>query len=242
MIKEAVVLCGGRGQRLRPYTDHIPKPMLKIAGKPVLEYVIANLKRNKVEKAYFAVGYLGEKIEEYFGDGKKFGIEIEYKYEKTPLNTAGAVAQFKNDIEGDDFYILAADHLTSWNLMGMAEKHREKKAIVTIGFVEKKSVLDYGVGKIENGFVKDFVEKPMETYLINTGIYVANSSLFYYLKVGEDLSKNVFPKLLKSKEKIAAFVDDSEFWMDIGRVKDYERVNDLLSITSLEGKLFYNQR
>ncbi len=237
MIKEAVVLCGGRGQRLRPYTDHIPKPMLKIAGKPVLEYVIKNLIKNEVEKAYFAVGYLGEKIEEYFKDGKDFGIDIEYKYEDRPLNTAGALVQFKEKLK-EDFYIVSGDHLTTWNLKAMGEYHKRVQAMATIGFIPKKTALDFGIAEIENGYVKEFKEKPMEEYMINTGIYVMNKKAFKYIEIGKDLSKNVFPEMLKNKEKIGAYVDDKEFWIDIGRVQDYERMNEQLSIIRLETKLF----
>lgn len=236
-IEEAIVLCGGRGQRLRPYTDHLPKPMLRIAGRPVLEYVVRNLVKNKVKKAYFAVGYLGDKIEEYFKDGKDFGIDIEYYYEEKPLNTAGALVEFKSKVKSD-FFIVSGDHLTSWNLREMGKHHLSKGAKVTIGFIRKRVALDYGIAEIENGFVKRFKEKPMEEYLINTGIYVMNKEAYEYVEVGKDLSKDVFPRMLAKDEKISAFIDDKEFWIDIGRVHDYERMNEQLSIIQLETKLF----
>lgn len=236
MVEEAVVLAGGRGQRLRPYTDHLPKPMLNVAGKPVMEYVVANLKRNGVKKAYFAVGYKGELIEEYFGNGERFGIEIEYFYEKELKNTAGALLSFREKLK-ENFFVVAGDHITTWNLRKMAEVHKEKKAIVTIGLLPKPIVLDYGVARVEDGYIKEFKEKPVETFLINTAVYVMNKEIFEFVEEGKDLSKDVFPELLKKNKKIAAFIDN-EFWVDIGRVKDYERMNELLSGVAIYEKLF----
>ncbi len=237
-IEKAIVLCGGRGQRLRPYTDHTPKPLLKIGDKPVLEYVIANLKKNGVKEVFLAVGYLGEMIESYFGDGKELGIKIKYKYEEKPLNTAGALKQFKEDELGENFFVVAGDHLTSWNLREMGKHHLSKKPIVTIGLIPKELSLEYGIAEVEGGYIKGFKEKPMKKYLINTGIYAMNKKILGLIKEGEDFSKHVFPRLLEKNEKILAYIDNREFWMDIGRVKDYERMNELLSVIRLESKLF----
>ena len=236
MIDEAVVLCGGRGQRLRPYTDHIPKPMLKVAGRPVLEYVVENLVRNGVRKAYFALGYLGDVIEKHFKDGSKWGIDIVYAYEEKPMNTAGALLNFKDKLP-KDFFVVSGDHITTWNLAEMGRLHENKKPLVTIGLIRKAIVLDFGVAIVRDGYIKRFKEKPMEEYLINTGIYAVNKAVFDYIEVGKDFSKHVFPEILKDGKPIVAYVGD-EYWLDIGRVHDYERINELLSAVRVETKLF----
>jgi len=221
------VLCGGEGTRLRPYTYILPKPMLPVGNKPILEYVIKNLLKNGIRDLILTVGYRYEHIKEYFGDGKKLGVRIEYLVEEKPRNTAGSIFPYKDKIDGD-FLVVMGDHLTNMNIKEMIESHKKSKAIATVAFVERKNVFEYGVGKIENGEVKEFVEKPVFTYYINTANYVFNQRAFEYINEKEDFAKDVLPRMLRAGEKINAFIS-RDFWMDIGRVQDYERVNELFS-------------
>jgi len=222
------VLCGGEGTRLRPYTYMLPKPMLPVGNKPILEYVLQNLVKNGVKELVFTVGYKYEPIKEYFGNGKKFGVKIEYLVEEKPKNTAGSILPYKDRID-DDFVVVMGDQLTSMNIRKMIESHRKSKAIATVAFIEQKKVFEYGIAKIENGEVKEFVEKPVFTNYINTANYVFSPRIFNYINEKEDFAKDVLPRLLESGERINAFIS-TDFWMDIGRVQDYERANELFSV------------
>ncbi|MEM2948016.1 MAG: nucleotidyltransferase family protein [Candidatus Anstonellales archaeon] len=221
------VLCGGEGTRLRPYTYMLPKSMLPVGNKPILEYVVRNLIKNGLDELVFTVGYKYEPIKEYFGNGKKFGVKIEYLIEEKPRNTAGSILPYKNKIDGD-FVVVMGDQLTNMNIRKMIESHKKTGALATVAFVEQKKILEYGVGKVENGRVVEFVEKPIFTNYINTANYVFSKEAFRYINENEDFAKDVLPRMLKSKERINAFIS-TDFWMDIGRVQDYERANELFS-------------
>lgn len=231
------VLCGGEGTRLRPYTYMLPKPMLPVGKKPILEYVVRNLLKNGLKDLVFTVGYKYEPIKEYFGDGRKFGVKIEYLIEEKPRNTAGSILPYKDRIHGD-FVVVMGDQLTNINLRKMIESHKKSGAIATVAFVEQKKILEYGVGKIENGVVVEFVEKPIFTNYINAANYVFSKKALAYIHENDDFAKDVLPRMLKSGEKINAFLS-TDFWMDIGRVQDYERANELFSainfIRDIEG-------
>lgn len=221
------VLCGGEGTRLRPYTYMLPKSMLPVGNKPILEYVVRNLMKNGLRELIFTVGYKHEPIKEYFGSGKKFGVKIEYLVEEKPRNTAGSILPYKNKIDGD-FAVVMGDQLTNMNIKKMVESHRTSRAIATVAFVEQKKAFEYGVAKIERGEVKEFVEKPIFTNYINTANYVFSKEALKYINENEDFAKDVLPRMLKSGKKINAFLS-TDFWIDIGRVQDYEKANELFS-------------
>ncbi len=221
------VLCGGEGTRLRPYTYMFPKPMLPVGGRPILEYVVQNLAKNGVKDLVFTVGYKHEPIKEYFGNGKKFGVKIEYLIEEKPRNTAGSILPYRNKIDGN-FVVVMGDQLTSLNIKKMIEAHEKSKPIATVAFIEQKKAFEYGVAKIEKGEVKEFVEKPVFTNYINTANYVFSPKALKYIEENDDFAKDVLPRMLKAGEKIEAFLS-MDFWIDIGRVQDYERANELFS-------------
>lgn len=219
------ILCGGEGTRLRPYTYMLPKSMLPIGNRPILEYVVRNLVKNGLKDLIFTVGYKHEPIKEYFGSGKKFGVNIEYLIEDKPRNTAGSILPYKNKIK-ENFVVVMGDQLTNLNLRKMIEEHG--RATATVAFIEQKKVFEYGIAKIEKGRVREFIEKPILTNFINTANYVFSPEIFRYIEENEDFAKDVFPRMLKLGKKINAYVS-KDFWMDIGRVQDYERANELFS-------------
>lgn len=225
------VLCGGQGTRLRPYTYSIPKPMLKMGRKPILQYVVENLRLNGFTDLVFTVGYKKEHIIDYFGDGKKFGVNIYYSIEDEPKNTAGSILEYKNKIN-DTFLVVMGDHLTDINLKRMVESHKKSGALATIALTKQEMQLEYGIVEMENNEILGFREKPQYNFLINAAIYVFEPEVFNYIKKQEDFAKHVFPRLLAAKKKINPYIFD-EYWVDVGRVSDYERLNEFIKITTL---------
>ncbi len=228
-----MILCGGEGTRLRPYTYNVPKPMLPIAGKPILQYVIENLKRQGFTEIILMVGYLHEQIQNYFKDGKRFGVSITYSIETEALSTAGAIYGQKEKVK-DVFAVLMGDHVTNINLAKMVDYHKKQKAIGTIAIYSQKKQLEYGIVNMEsNGTITGFSEKPTLETNINTAMYVFDAKIFEYIKPREDFAKHVFPRVLKEgKDRLIGYPLE-EVWYDIGRVSDYEKVNELMQTIRL---------
>ncbi|MEM3399489.1 MAG: nucleotidyltransferase family protein [Candidatus Micrarchaeia archaeon] len=229
---KAFVLCGGKGTRLRPYTYSIPKSMLPLGDKPILEFVINNLHKQGITDITLTVGYLKEQIKEYFGDGGKFGVKIRYLEEEKEMNTAGSIKAAEKDVK-ETFLVLMGDHLTNINFRKMVNFHKKHGGIATIGLKRQGLPLEYGIAKIDaNSRIVEFEEKPIIQNLINAGIYVFEPEIFGYIEVGLDFARDVFPKLLRDKKGIYGYVFD-EYWMDIGRIHDYEHANQIISMVSL---------
>lgn len=228
------ILAGGEGTRLRPYTFEKPKPMLPIGdeGKPILYYVVQNLKRAGLRDYIMTVGYKHEKIKEYFGDGSELGVKIEYAVETEKMNTAGSILPLKEKAD-DTFVVVMGDHITNIDLKEMIEHHRKSGCIATIALLKGRIPLEYGVAEVDNkGHVTEFKEKPMIENLYNVAIYVFEPEIFKYIKEKEDFAKNVFPRLLEKKQKINAYVFE-KLWYDVGRVVDYEKLNKELKMKEI---------
>lgn len=228
------ILAGGEGTRLRPYTYEKPKPMLEIGDekKPILYYVVQNLKRAGLREYIMTVGYLNEKIMDYFGDGEKFGVKIEYAVETEKMNTAGSILPMKEKID-DTFVVVMGDHITNIDMKEMIEHHRKSGCIATIALLKGKIPIEYGVAEVnDKGYVTEFKEKPMIENLYNVAIYVFEPEVFKYIKEKEDFAKNVFPRMLDKKEKINAYVFE-KLWYDVGRVVDYEKLNKELKMKEI---------
>lgn len=218
------VLCGGEGTRLRPHTYRIPKPMLKVAGKPILQYVVENLKQNGLDDLIFTVGYKKEQIVEYFGNGERFGVRIEYLVEKTPQNTAGSILPYKGRLD-EPFAVVMGDHVSTVPLRKMIDFHRQNKAVATIALLPHPTRIEFGVVKLNGHAVAEFIEKPVVEHLISIGMYVLDPSIFGYIKEKEDFARQVFPRLLAQGQRINGYVTEGR-WDDVGRISDYDRLNE----------------
>ncbi len=218
------ILCGGEGTRLRPYTLTNPKPMLPIANKPIVQYLIENLKKNGLEDLILTVGYLNEKIMDYFKDGKKFGLNIEYLIEDEPKMTAGSILAKKNEIK-DMFVVVMGDTMNDINIREMIDQHKKNKALATMCVVKHKTQVEYGVVDVKNDVIEKFIEKPVIEHYINAGTYIFEPEIFNHIKDKEDFAKDVFPRLLKCNKKIHVYVHEGK-WQDIGRVSDYEGLKE----------------
>ncbi len=231
LMAKAFVLCGGKGTRLRPLTYAVPKPMLPVGKKPILEFVIANLKRNGFTEILLNVGYLKEQIKSHFGDGSKFGVSIEYLDEAHEMGTAGSILAGKSKINGS-FLVVMGDHLTNVNLRKLCEHHKKSGAIATVGLKLQGTPLEYGVAKIRDGAVVSFEEKPIIDNYVNAGVYAFEPEIYEYITEGGDFAMDVFPALLSKNRKISAFIFD-DYWMDIGRMADYEDIHRVMSIIEM---------
>lgn len=230
---KAVILCGGEGTRLRPYTYTVPKPMLWLGNRHILEYTVEHLKNSGITDIILSVGYLKEQIMDHFGDGAEFGVNIEYFVEDSPLFTAGAIYPHKDKFK-EPFLVFMGDHVTNIDIPKFMETHRKSGAIATIAAKKRKLSIEYGVIDSEDEkIVDDFREKPVINYLINTGMYVLEPRALNYIEEKEDFAKHVFPRMLAAKEKIALHKFGRGYWIDIGRVKDYERMRELFSVADL---------
>lgn len=232
---KAVVLCGGEGTRLRPYTYTVPKPMLWLGGRHILEYAIEHLRKSGIKDILLSVGYLKEQIMDHFGDGSKFGVNIDYLVEDEALFTAGSLYPHKDKLKDERFLVFMGDHVTNINIEKFLKTHEKTGALATIAVKKKKLSLEYGIieGNEKTKILRSFQEKPVMNYLINTGMYILEPKALEYIKPKEDFAKNVFPRMLEAKEKLAFYKFSREYWIDIGRVKDYERMRELFSVIDL---------
>jgi mannose-1-phosphate guanylyltransferase/phosphomannomutase len=230
---KAFILAGGEGTRLRPYTYNTPKPMLMLGGKPILQYVVENLKRAGIKEIVLTIGYRHEQFEEYFGDGSKIGVKMDYLVEPEKMNTAGSITPFAGKVK-ETFAVVMGDHLTDIDISDMLKAHRRSGCIATIALFHKKTTLEYGVADIKDGRVAGFREKPLLEHYYNTAIYIFEPKIFEYIHGKEDFAKDVFPRLLSKGEKINAYVFEG-VWYDIGRVSEYERLVEQFNMIRISG-------
>lgn len=218
---KAIILAGGKGSRLAPYTTILPKPLMPIGDIPILEVVIRQLKYYGFKEIVLAVGYLAELIRAYLGDGSKYGVKIEYSREEEPLGTAGPLTLIKN--LSSTFLVMNSDILTTLDYRKLIDSHKENGAIATISMCKRNIQVDFGIIKISNkNELVDYVEKPILDYLVSMGIYVFEPKVLEYIKPSEKLDfPDLVRKLLRNNEKVVGYYS-KDFWLDIGRRDDYE--------------------
>ena len=223
---KAVILAGGLGTRLQPYTNSLPKPMLPLGEKPILEHLIEWIKKNGVKEIVLCVSYLRKKIEDYFGDGKKFGVKIEYAISKKPLATAGQLKTAEKFID-DTFVCVYGDSIYNFSLKNMISDHKRKKSTVTMSLYEYKFNMKYGVIDTTNtGRVTAWNEKPELSAKINMGCYVMEPEVFQLIPKNKQYGMdNVIQKALSKKKKISSVISKKGF-IDIGDKETYEKTND----------------
>jgi len=221
---KAVILAGGLGTRLRPYTLFMPKPMLPLGDKPVLEHLISWLRKNGMTDIVICVGYLRRIIEDYFKDGKELGVKIAYARTNTPMGTAGQLKSAEKFIDGT-FLCVYGDSIYDFDVKDMIDSHNEKKALATIALIPYKTTLKYGFIDIdENGLVKRWREKPSIEGLINIGCYVMEQKFLKYIPKDTRFGMNfAFDKAIEEKERIYGYNAKGSF-VDIGDKRGYIEV------------------
>lgn len=219
---KAIILAGGKGKRLAPFTETIPKPLFPVGEKTILEIIVDQLRKANVKSMTFAVGYLAELIRAYFGNGKKFGVSISYARESKPLGTAGPLYILKNKRE--DFLVMNGDVLTTMDFSDLFKFHKESKAIATICCYRKKIKSSLGVVEIDKeDQLKGYREKPVFSHLVSTGIYCFNPKVAKYLRKNEHVDlPELMMRLVNADEKVKVY-HLKDKWFDIGTPDDYVR-------------------
>jgi mannose-1-phosphate guanylyltransferase len=223
--RQAVILVGGEGKRLRPVTSRVPKPVAPVVERPFVAYILDNLARHGVRRVLFSTGYLAEAIEAVIGDGASYGLEVGYAVEQEPLGTAGAIANCDALLDDGGFYVFNGDVLSDVDLGALAAKHVEKGGMGTIFLTPVEDPRRYGLVELrEDDSVESFVEKPGEwegTALINAGVYVLEPEVLDMIPRGRHFSieRGVFPKLA-SAGSLYGYVDHG-YWRDIGTPDSY---------------------
>ncbi len=217
---EAIILAGGKGTRLKPYTTSFPKPLMPIGDKPILEIVINKLRDSGINKITITVGHLAELIQAYFGNGEKFGVKISYSKEEKPLGTAGPINLIKKSIS-DSFILMNGDVLTDINLESLLKSHHENNSLATIALSKRNVFIDFGVIETDEvGFLSKWIEKPTIDYLVSTGIYVLSPKSLEYLPEGFSNLPDLIMSMINNNEKVSTFIHEGS-WLDIGREEDY---------------------
>lgn len=232
---KAVVMAGGEGTRLRPLTINRPKPMVSLVDRPVIQHIIELLKLHGITEIIITVQYLANAIQDYYGDGSAYGVNITYSLEEVPLGTAGSVKNAEHLLD-EPFLVISGDALTDINLSQVIDHHVSTRAMATITLYRVANPLDYGVIITdEGGNVRQFLEKPSwgEVFsdTVNTGIYVLDPAVLAYIERGKltDWSKDVFPRMLHKGDRIQGYVA-SGYWTDVGTIEEYMRAcGDYLS-------------
>ncbi len=218
----AVILAGGKGTRLAPYTTTLPKPLMPLEDMPILEIVIRQLARHGFTDLTLAVGHLAELLMAYCGDGSRFGVKIEYSREEQPMGTAGPISLVKDLHE--TFLVMNGDLLTTIDYGEMLRCHRERGALATVACHQRDVKIDLGVLEVSpDHWVTDYIEKPTYHYSVSMGIYIFEPGIFSYLVPNQrlDLPELVL-KLLGDKQGVNVYPFDG-YWLDIGRHDDYEK-------------------
>ncbi len=224
----ALIMAGGYGTRLRPLTEQTPKPMLPVGDRPLLERTIEQLRTAGIHRLKLATHYRADVIEEHFGDGRDFGVEIEYVNEDYPLGTAGALSLVRDSDE--PILVLNGDILTKVDFRAMLRFHTEHEADMTVAVRHEEFGIPYGVVEVSDVEVTGISEKPLLRFLVNAGIYLLSPDVGKLLEPGEPCDMpRLIGRILERDGRVVGF-PVHEYWIDIGRSEDYAR-----AIADLEG-------
>ena len=222
---KAVILAGGLGTRLQPYTTFLPKPMLPLGEKPILEHLIDWTRKNGVKSVVLCVSYLRKTIEDYFEDGKRFGVSIEYAVSNRPLATAGQLKTAEKFID-DTFVCMYGDSIFDFNLRNMINQHKKKKSFVTMSLYEYKTNLPYGVIETtKTGKVIAWNEKPEIKANINMGCYVMEPGIMDMIPKNIPYGMDDVIKKAMAKKKLVSSIVSKKGFLDIGNKASYKKAN-----------------
>ena len=222
---KSVILAGGRGTRLAPYTYVLPKPMMPVGDRAVLEILLRQMKRAGINHVVLTVGHLAGLMQAFFQNGEQFDLEITYSFEPKPLGTAGPLSM----VPGLDrtFLVSNGDVLTTLNLTDLLAYHQEQGAICTIAVHERQTKVELGVVRMDGDRrVTDYIEKPSYDFCVSMGVYVFEPEALNYIPSGEYLDfPDLVHKLLAAGEKVIGYPFKG-YWMDLGNPEDYRQANE----------------
>lgn len=220
------LMAGGFGTRLYPLTQDCPKPLLKVGDKPILELILERFISAGFHRFFISTHYLPEMVMDYFGDGKRWGVSIRYTHEETPLGTGGALGLLPHDEINEPILMMNGDLLTTLNYRELLDFHNEANGVATMCVREYEYQVPYGVIQSEGHLIRSMIEKPVQKFFVNAGVYVLSPGLVKSVVPG---TKVDMPTLLE--KEIAANRDVTmfpvhEYWLDIGRMDDFKRAQD----------------
>ncbi len=217
----AVVMAGGKGSRLSPLTEDVPKPMLPVGERPLLEHIIGNLKDSGIHRVNVTTHYKAEMIETHFGDGSEFGVELDYVSESEPLGTAGSLSLL--DQSDEPLLVINGDVLTDLDIRAMLQFHVDSGAVMTVGVREYDVQIPYGVVECEGFNVVSIDEKPVKSFFVNAGIYLLHPTVRAHIPYGRRFDMTELMQILVDRKLPVASFPIHEYWIDVGRISDYER-------------------
>jgi mannose-1-phosphate guanylyltransferase len=223
---KAVIQSGGRGTRLRPYTSVLPKPLMPIGARPVLELLLKWLRRNGIEEIFITTGYLGHLIRSFCGDGEQWGIRITYTQEAEPLGTIGPLTLLRDKLDST-FLVLNGDVLTDLNLSAFLANHRDHGGPLTIATTTRTIKMDYGVVDDANGLVTHFREKPTLSYCVSMGAYCMDPDVLHYIPTGMPFGFDDLIFCIMEKGVPVHTFKHHGLWLDIGRVDDFHKAQEI---------------
>jgi NDP-sugar pyrophosphorylase family protein len=236
-MAKVVILAGGFGKRLRPLTVEKPKPLVEVAGRPIIEWQILHFRSLGYRDFVVLAGYRWEKLVEYLGSGRRLGVRIAYVVEDEPLGTGGAIKNAQHLLEGEDyFFVINGDVITNLDARLLAKRLQGAGGLVgVIALVPLRS--PYGIVEVdEGGLIKRFVEKPTLDYWINAGVYALTPEIFKYLPDRGDIEKHGFPQLAEQR-RLAGLGFRDVYWRSIDTVKDVEEATRQLAEAEWAKKL-----
>ena len=220
-----VVMAGGQGKRLRPFTENIPKPMVRVGARPVLETIIGQLMRHGFRRFFISVNYMADVIINHFGDGSAFGAEIHYLCEDQPLGTAGALSLIEKKMT-KPIIVINGDVLNQINFTSLLNFHNEKRSIATMCVRDSEFNVPFGIVNIQNDKIMEITEKPSQKHFINAGVYVLDQRALDHLETGNRVDMtDLFNKLIGLGHKTVAF-PVGEYWTDIGSLNDLQKADE----------------
>ncbi|NQU44110.1 NTP transferase domain-containing protein [bacterium] len=220
-----VIMAGGQGARLRPYTTVLPKPLLPVGDRPVLEHVLGRVAKAGLRRVTVSVGHLAELIQAFFGDGSRWDLDIDYAIEDRPLNTMGPLTLL--DDLGENFFVMNGDILSDLDLRDLWREHLDSKAALTVATFRREVKIDFGVLRYNGSdrHVRSFEEKPVLSYDVSMGIYVLNRRCLDFILKGEPFGfDQLVLALLAAQERVHAHPHTGK-WLDLGRPEDYDAAN-----------------
>lgn len=223
---KAVILAGGKGTRLKPYTTVIPKPLVPVGEKAILEILIQRLQREGVDEVYICLNHFAEIIMAFFGDGSRFGLKINYSVEDEPLGTVGPVKRLKELPE--DFLVMNGDLLTDLPFHELYDYHLRGGSLLTVSTFTRKSKIDFGVIDVDpdTQLATGFREKPEFTFEVSMGVYVMNRDVLRFVPDNTFFGFDHLMLALLGQKQPARIFKYNGYWLDIGRPDDYEKANE----------------
>ncbi|MBN2640706.1 MAG: nucleotidyltransferase family protein [Victivallales bacterium] len=219
-----VLMAGGRGQRLKPLTDNIPKPLLTVGSRPILETILVNFRNYGFTNFIFSVNYKSEMIENHFGDGSAFNVSIEYVHEQRKMGTAGALGLMRERLN-EPFFVMNGDLLTNVNFDHMLYYHQDRSAVATMGVRGYDFQVPYGVVNLNQENILSIKEKPVHKFFVNAGVYVLDPMVLEYIPTRTFDMTTLFDKLIADQHKAISFYI-REYWLDIGYIHEYQKANE----------------